>query len=119
MAQTADAEGLKQDNDRRNGVEGHSGEDQPDMLFQDEGEKEELFKKNTFISEWWLGRMILPMKAEYRRKSRFTGENDYYFGDTEFEELRRQQVAMHVQLLMEQLFQSVGKELGYEYAGSS
>lgn len=40
--------------------------------------------------------MILPMKAEYRRKSRFTGENDYYFGNTEFEELRRQQVAMHV-----------------------
>lgn len=32
--------------------------------------------------------MVSPMKANYRRKGRFAGENDdFHFGNAEFEEL--------------------------------
>lgn len=54
--------------------------------------------------------MVSPMKAKYRKGSRFTGENgDFNFGNAEFEEVGRQQAAMHIQLLMEQ-FQSMGRK---------
>ena len=68
-------------------------------IYRDE---EELFKKDILVCEWWLGKMVSPIKAKYRRRSRFTRENaDFYFRNGEFEEVVRQ-VAMQSQLLMGQ-----------------
>ena len=89
---------------------GGRGSNEPYLLIWHRDEEEELFKKDILVCEWWPGKLVSPVRAKYRRRSRFVRENaDFHFENGECEEVRRQ-VAMDSQLFMGQ-FQGLGRKL--------